>query len=159
MSSALMWAIHNIIGHPLMEVFRILGMRRLGDWIHDVTIPAEAPDFKAVCSETAQYENTGINYSWFGRKVIDAVDSGMFDELSVYCLSNHSAWGQPCGSVRVTLLMSEDFSFGLIVNESGALCYSITDLDLEEALTLLDVVVSIKDLAPRNLSALGFMIH
>ena len=28
-------ALHNIVGHPLMEISYILGLRRLGNWIHN----------------------------------------------------------------------------------------------------------------------------
>ncbi len=28
-------ALHNIVGHPLMEIAYILGQRRLGNWIHN----------------------------------------------------------------------------------------------------------------------------
>lgn len=28
-------ALHNIIGHPLMEIAYILGQRRIGNWIHN----------------------------------------------------------------------------------------------------------------------------
>jgi hypothetical protein len=33
------WAIHNLIAHPLMQVFTWLGKRRFGLWLHDATIP------------------------------------------------------------------------------------------------------------------------
>jgi len=33
------WSVHNIIGHPLMEVCNILGYNKLGTKIHDITIP------------------------------------------------------------------------------------------------------------------------
>jgi hypothetical protein len=28
-------ALHNIIGHPLMELAYIFGMRRFGNWLHN----------------------------------------------------------------------------------------------------------------------------
>lgn len=28
-------ALHNLLGHPLMEVAYIIGLRRLGNWIHN----------------------------------------------------------------------------------------------------------------------------
>ena len=31
--------IHNIIGHPLMEIFHLLGMSKVSNWIHDITLP------------------------------------------------------------------------------------------------------------------------
>jgi len=33
------WIIHNIIGHPLSEIFSLLKMNRMSKWIHDVTLP------------------------------------------------------------------------------------------------------------------------
>jgi hypothetical protein len=33
------YTIHNIIGHPLMEIFYLLGMNQRAEWIHDITLP------------------------------------------------------------------------------------------------------------------------
>jgi len=33
------FTIHNIIAHPLMEIFALLGMSKAAIWIHDVTLP------------------------------------------------------------------------------------------------------------------------
>jgi hypothetical protein len=33
------WAVHNIVGHPLMQIFSWLGMAKFGIEIHDLTIP------------------------------------------------------------------------------------------------------------------------
>ena len=33
------YTIHNIIGHPLMEIFSLLGMHEQATWIHDITLP------------------------------------------------------------------------------------------------------------------------
>lgn len=33
------WAIHNIVGHPLMEISRWVGMKKFSYWIHDATLP------------------------------------------------------------------------------------------------------------------------
>jgi hypothetical protein len=33
------WAIHNLLGHPLMQIFSWLGLPRLGIKIHDTTTP------------------------------------------------------------------------------------------------------------------------
>ena len=33
------WAIHNLIGHPLMQVFSWLRLPALGIKIHDATVP------------------------------------------------------------------------------------------------------------------------
>jgi hypothetical protein len=33
------WAIHNLIGHPLMQIFTWLHLTKLAIWIHDVTVP------------------------------------------------------------------------------------------------------------------------
>lgn len=32
------WAVHNTIGHPLMQICAWLGCSRLGLWIHDITV-------------------------------------------------------------------------------------------------------------------------
>lgn len=33
------WSIHNLIGHPLMQICTWLRLYRLGLWIHDITVP------------------------------------------------------------------------------------------------------------------------
>ena len=33
------WTLHNVVAHPLSEVFFLLGYVRLGNKIHDITIP------------------------------------------------------------------------------------------------------------------------
>ena len=33
------YTIHNIIGHPVMEVCYLLGFKELGKWVHDSTLP------------------------------------------------------------------------------------------------------------------------
>jgi hypothetical protein len=33
------YTIHNLVGHPLMEVFYILGFTKWAKWIHDKTLP------------------------------------------------------------------------------------------------------------------------
>ena len=39
------YSIHNIIGHPIAEIFWILGLEKAGDYVHDITVPY--PDTKA----------------------------------------------------------------------------------------------------------------
>ena len=33
------WAVHNLIGHPVMQICAWLGKPKLGLWVHDVTVP------------------------------------------------------------------------------------------------------------------------
>ena len=40
----LSYLVHNIIGHPVAEIFWILGLERAGDYVHDITVPY--PDTK-----------------------------------------------------------------------------------------------------------------
>ena len=35
------YTVHNIVGHPLMEIFNLLGLKKAGSWIHDKTLPKE----------------------------------------------------------------------------------------------------------------------
>jgi hypothetical protein len=35
------FTLHNLIGHPLMEIFHILGCEKLSNLIHDITLPKE----------------------------------------------------------------------------------------------------------------------
>lgn len=34
------WAVHNLVGHPLMQIFSWLGMKDLAAKVHDATVPA-----------------------------------------------------------------------------------------------------------------------
>lgn len=36
------WTIHNVIAHPLYEVFAIFGLTKLANIIHDITIPPDS---------------------------------------------------------------------------------------------------------------------
>ena len=38
------WAIHNLIAHPLSEVLYWIGFMRLGNKLHDATIPIHDTD-------------------------------------------------------------------------------------------------------------------
>ena len=35
------YTLHNLVGHPLMEVLWLLRMDTLADWIHDITLPKD----------------------------------------------------------------------------------------------------------------------
>ena len=35
------WAVHNIIGHPLMQIFLWLRMQRMAKKVHDSTLPPD----------------------------------------------------------------------------------------------------------------------
>ena len=35
------YTIHNILGHPLMEICSLLGFKKLATLIHDKTLPAD----------------------------------------------------------------------------------------------------------------------
>lgn len=43
MRTQLLWIIHNVIAHPLSEILYWIGLGRLGNWIHDVTVPEHKP--------------------------------------------------------------------------------------------------------------------
>ena len=36
------WPMHNIVAHPLMQVFNWLGMNGLATKVHDATLPSNA---------------------------------------------------------------------------------------------------------------------
>ena len=38
------YLLHNVVGHPLAEMFWVLGLHKIGDYIHDITVPC--PDTK-----------------------------------------------------------------------------------------------------------------
>lgn len=38
------WAVHNLIGHPLMEVLTWFGAKQLAKKVHDGTLPSGALD-------------------------------------------------------------------------------------------------------------------
>ena len=33
------WAVHNLIGHPLMQIFYMINMRITAKYVHDKTLP------------------------------------------------------------------------------------------------------------------------
>ena len=33
------WTVHNIIAHPIAEIFWLLRLEAVGSYVHDVTIP------------------------------------------------------------------------------------------------------------------------
>lgn len=33
------WSLHNLIGHPLMELLYLVGLNSAAHWAHDLTIP------------------------------------------------------------------------------------------------------------------------
>ncbi len=33
------WCIHNLVGHPVMQVLAFLGLYKAAFWVHDVTVP------------------------------------------------------------------------------------------------------------------------
>lgn len=35
------WWVHNIIGHPLMQILNALGMKSLAKIVHDSTLPED----------------------------------------------------------------------------------------------------------------------
>lgn len=38
------WTLHNLVGHPLSEVFYQLGWERASDWAHEFTTPPYKKD-------------------------------------------------------------------------------------------------------------------
>ena len=38
------YSFHNIVGHPMMEVFNLLGMKRIAKKIHDITLPRKVKE-------------------------------------------------------------------------------------------------------------------
>jgi hypothetical protein len=34
-----MWILHNVVAHPLMQVLSLVGLRKQGLWLHDITVP------------------------------------------------------------------------------------------------------------------------
>ena len=38
------WTVHNLIAHPLSEVFFLVGLEKLSNKIHDVTVPTHLPE-------------------------------------------------------------------------------------------------------------------
>ena len=40
------YTLHNVIGHPLMELFYLLGRKDLASWIHNTTLPKDKGETK-----------------------------------------------------------------------------------------------------------------
>jgi hypothetical protein len=34
------WAVHNCLAHPLSEILYWLWLGKVGDWVHDFTVPS-----------------------------------------------------------------------------------------------------------------------
>ena len=34
------WTVHNLIGHPFMQIFELLGMSKIATRVHDETLPS-----------------------------------------------------------------------------------------------------------------------
>lgn len=34
------WTLHNVVAHPVSEVLFLVGLGRLGDKLHDATVPS-----------------------------------------------------------------------------------------------------------------------
>ena len=41
MKSRFKYTIHNLIGHPLMEILHLMGLQVLSEWAHDATLPSD----------------------------------------------------------------------------------------------------------------------
>ncbi len=37
------WSIHNLVGHPVMQVLSFFGFYKTAFWFHDVTVPTPKP--------------------------------------------------------------------------------------------------------------------
>jgi hypothetical protein len=33
------WALHNLVGHPMMQIFAFFKLTKLSLWAHDITVP------------------------------------------------------------------------------------------------------------------------
>jgi len=42
-SPAFWWAVHNLFAHPASELLYWVGLGRIGDWLHEQTIPIHNP--------------------------------------------------------------------------------------------------------------------
>jgi len=40
------YSVHNLIGHPLMEIFNLLGMKLIATKIHDITLPKATKSYQ-----------------------------------------------------------------------------------------------------------------
>lgn len=37
------WIVHNLIGHPLMQILALIGLHKLAFFVHDSTVPKPKP--------------------------------------------------------------------------------------------------------------------
>jgi hypothetical protein len=37
------WSLHNFVAHPVSELLYLIGLERMSNWIHDVTVPEHNP--------------------------------------------------------------------------------------------------------------------
>jgi len=38
------WTLHNVLAHPIAEVFWLLRLKSIGNYIHDITVPCHDLD-------------------------------------------------------------------------------------------------------------------
>lgn len=36
------WTIHNVLAHPIAEIFWLFKLRSIGNFIHDITVPSDS---------------------------------------------------------------------------------------------------------------------
>ena len=63
------YTIHNMIGHPLMEIFSLVGLHKLADWVHDVTLPNNMPH-----DDIAREIKKALD-----QKEYETIDIGLYD--------------------------------------------------------------------------------
>jgi hypothetical protein len=66
----LAFTIHNLVGHPLMEVAHFVGAKRLARWFHRVTLPHDLRDAGSLTLTVEAGEYLGE--AWLSQKEIDA---------------------------------------------------------------------------------------
>lgn len=70
------WAVHNIIGHPIMEICFLMGLDKLGLWFHEQTLPEESEDYVPICNQYAIDQDLAD----YIEEQIDKAEQGGADE-------------------------------------------------------------------------------
>lgn len=75
------FAIHNLVGHPLMELAHLAGADRLAQAIHSLTLPEDLRDAGRLMLEVEAGEYFGPQSEWLSRREIEAATELYWDRV------------------------------------------------------------------------------
>lgn len=155
MKDKLMWAAHNIIAHPLMELMTWIGLGHFGDRLHDATCPTS--DLK---SSDEQWEHTV-------RAFTKVVQLGDFVSLTCRVPTTDLNWKMQYAPeaieqggrewlLEARLGRFDDTSYHISIEGSTKHYDAVFDLDLKSAIAIWTLLVLEDDLSMDKARSMGF---